>query len=162
MTRLLSWGRGLEAIQRDGDGLVVDKARGKAPFLTHFGSEKWTKALWFDVALAIEHYEQKGRQTLVERLRAADLKDGVDQDQKARNHRGAHRLILAGALLQCKSQVAGYERTAIQTAPGESYPRAVLRAIDAMPEDRRARLKELVDWVEEYVAAGAKVSEVTA
>lgn len=100
----------------------------------------------------------------VERLRAADQEHGEDQDQGARNDRGARRLVLAGGLLQSKEQTEGHERTKIQAGPGETYPNAVLRAVGAMPEGHRARLKELVDWVEEYVSAsaGTEASEIRA
>jgi hypothetical protein len=70
-----------------------------------------------------------------------------------RTDRGAKRLVIAGALLQSKDQPEGCQRMGIQVQPGENYPSAVLRAVRAMPEASRAKLKELVDWVEEYVAS---------
>lgn len=57
-------------------------------------------------------------------------------------------LIAAGRLLQSKAWPGG--RVEIDKREGESYPRAVSRAIAALDEADRNRLRELVAWVLEY------------
>lgn len=42
---------------------------------------------------------------------------------------------------------------------GESYPQAVLRTIDGLKEDDRARLRELVAWAREYEIQERKQNE---
>lgn len=79
--RLLDWESGLKAVARSGDGLIVDKARGKAPYLTHDGPDGWTKRLWFNVALAVVHF--RPRPLTVQRLREAASQFGIDCQEEA-------------------------------------------------------------------------------
>ena len=76
--RLLPWAAGLAALARSPRGLKVDKARGKACFLTHSGPDGDKKPLWFDLDQTIQHYELKRRPQIVIRLLDADRKYGVD------------------------------------------------------------------------------------
>ena len=75
------WSAGIAAIARTSGSLKVDKARGKADFLTHVGPFGEAKPLWFDLALAVEHYEQKNRPLIVIKLLDADRAVGVDASQ---------------------------------------------------------------------------------
>ncbi|MEJ6001048.1 hypothetical protein [Paucibacter soli] len=59
------------------------------------------------------------------------------------SNRAAQRLVTAGRFLQSRKR-----RIIVQ--PGESYPAAVLRELQALPEAERLHLKGLVDWVEQY------------
>lgn len=153
--RLLHLSIGLEAIGRDRRSLIVDKCRGKAPYLTHDGPRGQSRALWFDVNLAIQHYLGKSRMSVVDRLIQADQLYGIDvspsgQEATVQSDRGVHRLILAGALLQSHRQPPGGKRTVITAQPNETYPMAVLRTVRLMSQQERALLKDAVDWVEAY------------
>ena len=64
--------------------------------------------------------------------------------------RAAARLKIAGRLLQADPKALGGRGLKIVTAPGESYPQAVLREIQALPPDEQAALQSQVDWVEDY------------
>ncbi len=64
--------------------------------------------------------------------------------------RAAARLKIAGRLLQADPKALGGQGLKIVTAPGESYPQAVLRTIQALPADEQTRLQSHVDWVEDY------------
>jgi hypothetical protein len=65
--------------------------------------------------------------------------------------RAASRLVAAGRLLQAPPAVGGWGQS-IRRQEGESYPQAVLRSISALPPVDQARLRGLVDWVEDYEA----------
>lgn len=69
--------------------------------------------------------------------------------------RAAARLKIAGRLLQADPKALGGRGLKIVTAPGESYPEAVLRAIKALPADDQATLQSHVDWVEDYDRHGS-------
>jgi hypothetical protein len=60
-------------------------------------------------------------------------------------------LLAAGRLLQSRQWFWG--KREIKRAPGESYPAAVLRVIQTLDENERAKLRELVAWVREYEKA---------
>lgn len=64
--------------------------------------------------------------------------------------RAAARLKIAGRLLQADPKTHGGRGLKIVTAPGETYPQAVLREIKALPADDQATLQGQVDWVEDY------------
>lgn len=64
------------------------------------------------------------------------------------NESHVHALIAAGRLLQSKAWLGG--RVKIDKREGESYPQAVFRAIVALDDADRQRLRELVAWVLEY------------
>lgn len=60
-------------------------------------------------------------------------------------------LLAAGRLLQSKDWFWG--RREIERASGETYPAAVLRVIKTLPDDERAKLRELTEWVRAYEKA---------
>lgn len=64
------------------------------------------------------------------------------------NESQVRALIAAGRLLQSKTWPRG--RVEIDKWEGESYPQAVSRAIAALDDVDRQRLRELVAWVLEY------------
>lgn len=64
------------------------------------------------------------------------------------NESQVRALIGAGRLLQSKAWPGG--RVEIDKREGESYPQAVSRAIVALDEADRQRLRDLVAWVLEY------------
>lgn len=68
----------------------------------------------------------------------------------ALSDRAAARLKIAGKLLQADPKTHGGRGLKIVTAPGESYPEAVLREIKALPTEDQATLQGHVDWVEDY------------
>lgn len=62
--------------------------------------------------------------------------------------RAAQRLVIAGRLLQAKSN--GFHRPIVKR-DGETYPQAVLRVLqDDLPADERCQVKDLVDWLEDF------------
>jgi threonine synthase len=60
-------------------------------------------------------------------------------------------LVAAGRFLQSKQWP--YGRRAIKREHGESYPQAILRVIETLPDDERAKLRELTEWVRQYEKA---------
>jgi hypothetical protein len=69
----------------------------------------------------------------------------------------AAALLAAGRLLQNKDWFWG--RREIQRREGETYPQAVLRVIRTLPDDERAKLRELTEWVRDYERADALLSQ---
>jgi hypothetical protein len=66
-------------------------------------------------------------------------------------------LLAAGRLLQSKDWFWG--KREIKRAQGETYPSAVLRVIQTLDENERAKLRELVAWVRDYERADALLSQ---
>lgn len=62
----------------------------------------------------------------------------------------AARLQAAGALLESPEKGSVFGRHQIRPRDGESYAQAVLRTIRGMPADQQRRLREMVDWVQDY------------
>lgn len=69
--------------------------------------------------------------------------------------RAAHRLKIAGMLLQSTNQPGG--KVHIKPMDGENYLEAVLRIVQTLPPDEQSRLREHVDWVEDYDNAESAV-----
>lgn len=65
----------------------------------------------------------------------------------------AAALLAAGRLLQSKDWFWG--RREIKRMPGEKYPAAVLRVIQTLDAEERAKLRELTEWVRDYEKADA-------
>jgi hypothetical protein len=63
----------------------------------------------------------------------------------------AAALVAAGRLLQSKDWFWG--RREIQRRERETYPQAVLRVIQTLDENERAKLRELTEWVRDYERA---------
>jgi hypothetical protein len=60
-------------------------------------------------------------------------------------------LLAAGRLLQSRQWFWG--KREIKRQAGETYPQAVLRVIKTLPDDERAKLRELTEWVRAYEKA---------
>lgn len=69
--------------------------------------------------------------------------------------RAAHRLKIAGMLLQSADRLGG--KVSIQPIDGENYLEAVLRIVQTLPPEEQSRLREHVDWVEDYDNAESAV-----
>jgi hypothetical protein len=83
--------------------------------------------------------------------RLAASKEIIMDDEKAA------ALLAAGRLLQSKDWFWG--KREIKRQAGETYPAAVLRVIKTLPDDERAKLRELVAWVRDYERADALLSQ---
>jgi hypothetical protein len=83
--------------------------------------------------------------------RRPKAKEIIMDDEKAA------ALVAAGRLLQSKDWFWG--KREIKRAPGETYPAAVLRVIQTLPADERAKLRELTEWVRDYERADALLSQ---
>jgi hypothetical protein len=57
-------------------------------------------------------------------------------------------LLAAGRLLQSKQWFFG--KREIKREAGETYPAAVMRTIETLDKNERAKLRELVAWVRDY------------
>ena len=65
---------------------------------------------------------------------------------------GVKWLLQAGRLMQakaCGSEPNKFQRRIVK-ADGETYPEAVLRELNSMPESLQAELFDAVDWAVEY------------
>jgi hypothetical protein len=67
--------------------------------------------------------------------------------------RAAYRLVLAGCLLQRRG-------TKVKAAAGETYPAAVLRAIESLPEVARESLRSEVDFLESLGSYGGPTDAI--
>lgn len=66
-------------------------------------------------------------------------------------------LLAAGRLLQSKQWFWGKRQ--IKRERGETYPQAVLRVIQTLDPDERAKLRELVSWVRDYERTDALLQD---
>jgi hypothetical protein len=57
-------------------------------------------------------------------------------------------LLAAGRLLQSRQWFWG--KREIKRMEGETYPMSVMRVIETLPADERAKLRELVAWIRNY------------
>jgi hypothetical protein len=57
-------------------------------------------------------------------------------------------LLAAGRLLQSRQWFWG--KREIKRMEGETYPMSVMRTIETLPAEERAKLRELVAWVRDY------------